>query len=101
MIPERIEVEGDAVTFTWEDGFVATLSARVLRAACECAVCREPGGAAATRALLEGDTPVTIADARLVGGYAVQFTFAPDGHGTGIYPFERLRSLASASDASS
>lgn len=99
MVPERIEVDGDRVAFTWEDGLTTTLTARALRAACECAVCREPQGAAAVAAVLRSGERVTISDARLVGGYAVQFTFAPDGHGTGIYPFERLRSLAS--DASS
>ncbi len=43
--------------------------------------------------MLTGPTPVTITDAALVGAYAVNFSFAPDGHQTGIFPFDRLRSL--------
>jgi DUF971 family protein len=99
-VPQRIEVDGSSVAFTWEDGEVSRFSAAELRAACECAICREPQGMEATRAVLAGADPVTVDDARLVGGYAIAFTFAPDGHGTGIYPFQRLRSLASGSDAS-
>jgi DUF971 family protein len=93
VMPERIEVDGDLVIFTWDDGGSSRFSAADLRAACQCASCREPSGMAATSAVLSGPDRVTITDARLVGGYAVAFTFAPDGHGTGIYPFERLHSM--------
>lgn len=92
--PLRIEVaDKTAVTIEWDDGVVSHLDATELRGACMCAGCREPAGAAATRAILTGDVPVTIEDARLVGGYAVSFVFGPDNHGTGIYPFAALRSL--------
>ncbi|MBT8250350.1 MAG: DUF971 domain-containing protein, partial [Acidimicrobiia bacterium] len=30
----------------------------------------------------------------LVGAYAINFGFAPDGHHTGIYSFDSLRALA-------
>ncbi len=93
-VPARIEVEdGLTVTLTWEDGSSTRLSADLLREACQCAACREPDGEAATTAVLTGPTPVTITDAALVGAYAVNFSFAPDGHQTGIFPFDRLRSL--------
>ncbi len=93
-LPERIEVmDGAQVELTWEDGEVTLLSAVDLRAACMCAVCREPAGEAATRAVLDGAVPVTIADASLVGGYAVNFVFAPDNHHTGIFPFTALRAM--------
>jgi DUF971 family protein len=36
---------------------------------------------------------VQILDTVLVGAYALNFTFAPDHHHTGIYPFDRLRLL--------
>jgi DUF971 family protein len=49
-----------------------------------------------TTAVLAGPVAVTIAEAKLVGGYAINFVFAPDGHGTGIYPFTGLRSLGEA-----
>jgi DUF971 family protein len=93
-VPRRIEiVEGAAVEITWEDETVTELDAATLRGACMCAVCREPSGEAAMQAVLEGDAPVLIASAELVGGYAIRFVFEPDGHGTGIYPFTTLREL--------
>ena len=94
-VPTRIEVEGGRrVDLTWEDGTAVSLAARALRAACECATCREPSGEQATRTVLDGPAEVTIVDAKLVGAYALNFTFAPDDHHTGIYPFDRLRRLA-------
>ncbi len=98
VVPDRIEVEGSTVTITWSDGVIAELSATDLRSVCECASCREPSGIEATRAVLGGGQPIAVTEARLVGGYAITFTFAPDGHSTGIYPFERLRSLSENGD---
>ena len=84
---------------TWDDDATTTLSARQLRAACRCAGCREPAGVAQTTAVLDGPVPVTIAETSLVGGYALSFVFAPDGHGTGIYSFDALRALGDASQS--
>jgi DUF971 family protein len=96
-VPKRIEVEdGSRVLLTWEDDATTTLSAPQLRGACQCAGCREPEGAAQTRAVLSGTVPVTIAETSLVGGYALRFVFVPDGHGTGIYSFDALRALGEA-----
>jgi DUF971 family protein len=93
--PQRIEVvEGARVEITWDDGIESTYTARDLRAACQCAWCREPGGRAELEALLAGDEPITISDTSLVGGYALRFVFGPDGHGTGVYPLEDLRALS-------
>lgn len=90
-IPERIEVEeGATLVLTWEDGAVTALTAPALRAACECATCLGPDGGPSWM----GDAAtVRILDASLVGAYALNFTFAPDDHHTGIYPFDRLRAL--------
>ena len=98
-LPLRIEVvEGTVVAITWEDGISTEIAAAALRAACMCAVCREPSGAKATEAVLAGPVPVTIAETRLVGGYAISFVFGPDGHGTGIYPYTALRAMGSTGD---
>jgi DUF971 family protein len=92
--PIRIEIEeGERVVLHWEDGPAATISARRLRAACQCASCREPSGRAATEAVLGGERPIRIRESRLVGAYALNFVFEPDGHGTGIYTFDMLREL--------
>ena len=94
QVPTRIEVDGGTdVILTWDDGVVTRFTSAELRAACQCASCREPDGMARTAAALESAVPVTIAEAKLVGGYAINFVFAPEGHGTGIYPFTALRAL--------
>jgi DUF971 family protein len=94
VAPERIEVlEGTEVVVTWDDGTTSRLAAAGLRAACPCAGCRENPGREQTELVLAGPIPVTITDARLVGGYAISFEFSPDGHGTGIFPYEALYEL--------
>ncbi|MBT8197129.1 MAG: DUF971 domain-containing protein [Acidimicrobiia bacterium] len=94
-VPVRISVEGGSrVVIEWESGPASTISARDLRAACVCAACREPSGEEATQRVLEGDVGIT--EAALVGGYAITFTFSPDGHGTGIYPYDVLRSMSAS-----
>jgi ATP-binding protein involved in chromosome partitioning len=96
-VPERIEVvERRVVVLTWQDGETSTLSAPQLRGACQCAECREEPGRRRTERVLAGPEPVTVEDARLVGGYAINFVFGPDGHATGIFPFPALRLLAGA-----
>lgn len=93
-IPTRIEVEeGERMVLGWEDGSTTVLSARQLRAACQCATCRDPSGREATRRVLAGDQPVRIHEAYLVGAYAINLVFTPDGHGTGIFSFDMLRGL--------
>ncbi len=93
-VPERIEViKGLEVRITWTDGTTSTLSASQLRAACQCAECREESGRRATERVLAGAEPVTITDTKLVGGYAINFIFGPDLHSTGIFPFPALRRL--------
>ena len=92
--PTRIQIEeGERVVLTWEERPATTISARRLRAACQCASCREPSGRAATEAVLGGDRPIRIRETHLVGAYAMNFVFEPDGHGTGIYTFDMLREL--------
>jgi ATP-binding protein involved in chromosome partitioning len=89
----RREDDGTAITIQWEEhGHVARYSARDLRLACSCAMCREE---LTGRPLLDPATvPVDVRalDVRLVGAYAVQFEWS-DGHGTGIYPWDFLLSI--------
>ena len=98
QVPERIEVldDGARVRFDWGGGRVVDFDAATLRSVCPCASCGEPVGRSAMQRVVEGPTPVTIAGAELVGTYAISFRFAPDGHATGIYPFERLSAIEPA-----
>ena len=87
-----IALNDGAVTIKWTDGEVNTLSAKYLRVNCACAECVEEW---TNRKLLD---PATVSaniqaeDYLMVGKYAVQFLWS-DGHYTGIYPFDMLRSL--------
>jgi len=45
------------------------------------------------------DTPLRAVDAELVGNYAIRITFS-DGHSTGIYSWDYLRSIDPARPAS-
>ena len=78
---------------TWPDGLVTTVAAPALRAACECATCLAPEGDASW---IGDAASVRILAASLVGAYALNFTFGPDHHSTGIFPFDRLRALSEA-----
>ncbi|HSM01072.1 MAG TPA: DUF971 domain-containing protein [Acidimicrobiia bacterium] len=86
--PLRIEVEPAAVALIWEDGDTTTIPASDLRAACPCAGCREGASHSGT---------ATIEAARVVGDYALNVTFGPDHHATGIFPYDLLRGLGKAS----
>ena len=76
----------------WSDGHVSAYSPLYLRLNCRCAGCVDEFTGAP---LLEpedvpGDVhPLAI---RYVGRYALRFDWS-DGHGTGIFPFELLRSI--------
>lgn len=77
----------------WADGARSLLDVRALRLACGCAHCVDEWTGAAllsTDSVPEDVLPVSI---QPVGRYAIQIAWS-DGHDTGIYPFERLRSLA-------
>jgi len=80
------------VAILWKDGLRSVYPGRFLRLACPCAGCVEE---MTGRALLDPESvPEDVHPIRIdpVGRYAVQITFS-DGHGTGIYTFDRLREL--------
>ena len=85
--------DGATIEIQWEErGHVADYPARALRLACRCASCQEEMTA---RPLLDPATvpeDVRALDLKLVGGYAVHFTWS-DGHATGIYPWEYLLAI--------
>jgi DUF971 family protein len=76
------------VRITWDDGHMGEYPETYLRGYCPCALCQ--GHGAARRF-------VSLPDAKLVGiqavgNYAIEFRWQ-DGHSTGIYTYEYLRSL--------
>lgn len=92
-VPAKIELkQGGLLTLTWEDGTADSFTAQHLRDSCACADCRS---AADRKSALRLVAPMltTISDVKLVGNYGINFTFAPDGHRTGIFTFDQLRAL--------
>lgn len=80
--------EKGLVRITWDDGHVGEYRKGYLRGHCPCALCQGHGGE-----LKFIDVPdAKLAEIQAVGNYAIQFRWE-DGHNTGIYTYDYLRSL--------
>ncbi len=91
------QVGPDRLRIDWQDGRRSLYAVRTLRLACRCAHCVEE---MTGRPLLrEQDVPEDVRPVRIspVGRYGVQIAWS-DGHDTGIYTFEYLRSLDTGSE---
>jgi DUF971 family protein len=77
---------------TWNDGHFSSYPSWYLREHCMCAACVEEF--TGVRKILPGSIPASLEQVSItrVGNYALQFGWS-DGHNTGIYAFEYLRSL--------
>lgn len=100
--PERVEPTEDEarLRIAWQDGHISEFEPRRLRLECRCAGCIEEmtGRALLNPASVPGDVyPLSIS---YVGRYALRFDWS-DGHRTGIYPFELLRSLCPCDECGS
>jgi DUF971 family protein len=92
----------DYLKITWNDGHESTYAWRHLRSHCPCATCREareqptdPFRILSDREVSAGPLqPVALTP---VGYYAYQITWN-DGHGSGIFTLEHLRSLCQCRD---
>src|SRR4030042_248133 len=94
--PRPIEIkrlpELPGLRVAWSDGHVSLFEGRTLRLACPCATCIEEWSG---EPILDPSTVperVSAEDIQLVGLYGIRIGWS-DGHGTGIYTFERLRGL--------
>lgn len=97
MVPtEIIKIENDKLQISWIDGLTFTISLKDLRENCPCAQCQgeEVGFRKYKPVKLEVFSPTKyeIQNIEPVGNYALQIIWK-DGHDTGIYSFEYLRSL--------
>jgi DUF971 family protein len=105
--PSTVKVHvktGAGVDITWADGHASHYDFHYLREECPCATCNDERGK--TEALAAAAAPGSPAfpalpmfkpkpraqSATVVGNYAVQISFS-DGHSTGIYSYEHLRSI--------
>jgi DUF971 family protein len=91
--PTQIIEESDReVSITWSDASESKYSAAQLRRSCPCATCiNEWTGEKILRAESVPDD-LTFGHISIVGRYALNFHFS-DGHDTGIFSFEYLRTL--------
>lgn len=84
--------DGSSLLITWKDGHDSTYLPFDLRLQCPCAGCVDEltGQRMLTSAMIQpGVYPTAI---HYVGRYALQFVWS-DGHDTGFYTYELLRSL--------
>ncbi len=90
--------EPNGLLITWSDGQTLRYTAKALREACPCATCREKKTSEQKNPFQlvilkpEETIPLAIKGMKPVGTYAYTIDFS-DGHNTGIYTFEVLRSL--------
>ena len=80
--------EKGEVRITWDDGHVGDYRQDYLRGYCPCAMCQGHEGAVKFVAAPDAG----LSEIGAVGNYAIQFTWE-DGHATGIYTFDYLRSV--------
>ncbi|MBI3848571.1 MAG: P-loop NTPase [Planctomycetes bacterium] len=88
--PTTIKSDQSPITIVWSDGKETKHPFRELRLQCPCAMCVDEwtGAKRLDPATIAADVkPLEI---RPVGRYAIQITWS-DGHGSGIYSFDRLR----------
>ena len=96
-VPTTIKLAGaeDTVSIAWSDGHRSFYPYAYLRSKCPCASCEEnesPPDPGTSPFPILGRKPLKPERAELVGRYALQI-FWNDGHSTGIYAFDFLRSL--------
>ncbi len=90
----RAERAEGKLYISWADGHESEYTLEYLRWCCACAPCRgemgRPGALDTVERLLPAQ--YELADIKPVGRYAMQPLWA-DGHTTGIYAFDYLRSM--------
>ena len=95
MVPQEIRKKagGTGMKLVWPDGRTGDLSAALLRRNCRCAACQHE--LTGERLIDPKSVPenLTIQKAEILGRYALSFVFS-DGHSTGIYSFDWLRTLS-------
>ena len=80
------------IGIVWSDGTESYLSGHTVRCACRCATCVDE--MTGRKVLQDNRVPQQVHAVEIypVGNYGVSIRWS-DGHDTGIYTFERLRSL--------
>jgi DUF971 family protein len=92
--PTQIVQESDSnISIKWSDNTETSYSGPVLRRSCPCATCVNEWTGEKILRDDQVDESLTFTHISIVGRYALSFHFS-DGHNTGIYSFDYLRTLA-------
>jgi DUF971 family protein len=102
MKPKKLQIiDKKSLFIKWNDDSESTVELKYLRDQCPCASCkgetilfktiRPPSITVKNASMYE------LVDLQLVGGYAVQIRWK-DGHSTGIYTYNYLRTLSEDTD---
>ena len=92
---------GEELALVWNDGLESYIPLETLRRLCPCAVCQ---GEADVLGLVQRpertyrENSFQLRSVRPVGGYALHMDWA-DGHNSGFYSFDYLRSIPQAPPA--
>jgi len=89
--------ETHVLELEWSDDAESQLSCTFLRGYCPCAHCQGHGGGPPKWNPMASDAASRVENVTPVGTYAVCIAWG-DGHDTGIFTFEFLRSLESNAD---
>lgn len=95
--PTEIKRLPAGIAIQWNDGYRSEYSQTLLRQKCPCARCDSLRQGKEPLRILPPDDffeKLKLTDIQLVGRYAIRLIWS-DGHRTGIYPFDLLRSLSS------
>ena len=85
------QIDASHLGITWADGHDSTYDVRTLRLSCRCANCIDEW--TREKIIKEETIPASVHPKKItpVGRYAFQINWS-DGHDTGFYTFEQLRS---------
>jgi DUF971 family protein len=101
MTPTTIKrTDSTTLAITWDDGHQSVIALTSLRDNCPCAACQGETVLMKTYLpILQPESPgkYTLVGAEPVGSYAIGMSW-DDGHRTGIYTYERLRSLCECAE---
>ncbi|MEI8292629.1 MAG: DUF971 domain-containing protein [bacterium] len=93
--PTAVQKIGTELAIAWSDGEECYITLEFLRRHCPCAACGgEPDvlGQVALPAVTYNDRSFDLTSWKVVGGYAIQPTWA-DGHSSGLFSYKYLRRL--------
>lgn len=98
---QRAELLGRILVLHWTDAHRSELLLESLRGACPCAACGGGGGSRGSGLQMAAPSGKwEVQTIQVVGRYALQPVWR-DGHETGIYSFELLRSLCECAECRS